>query len=223
MAAAKMSDRQHRRRLLEIAKSLISSDLDDLKFLCKDLIPAGEGEKITRPLEFFDRLEQLNLLSENNLGFLAEKLTDIKRIDLSCKLIGFTQDFALNKQQEEFNDVDALSQHETDFALNKQQEEFNDVDALSQHETDFALNKQQEEFNDVDALSEHETVIYRNKSHQVQECGHRQDRKGNETLNARLISREDLWIQSPSSNTCGRRQDRKGNEKLNTRLIEKNF
>ncbi|XP_078344509.1 uncharacterized protein LOC144630097 isoform X2 [Oculina patagonica] len=141
MAAAKMSDRQHRRRLLEIAKSLISSDLDDLKFLCKDLIPAGEGEKITRPLEFFDRLEQLNLLSENNLGFLAEKLTDIKRIDLSCKLIGFTQDFALNKQQEEFNDVDALSQHETDFALNKQQEEFNDVDALSQHETVIYRNK----------------------------------------------------------------------------------
>ena len=74
--------------LLEISNSLPSSDLEQLKYLCRDNIPAGKAEKITRPFEFFSTLEQLNILSEENRDFLASKLIAINRSDLRNKLLG---------------------------------------------------------------------------------------------------------------------------------------
>lgn len=78
----------YRSLLLELSNSLTSSDLEQLKFLCRDVIPAGRAEKITRPFEFFDALEQLNMLSEENRDFLASKLIAVNRNDLRNKLLG---------------------------------------------------------------------------------------------------------------------------------------
>lgn len=78
----------YRLLLLELSNSLTSSDLEQLKFLCRDVIPAGRAEKITRPFEFFDALEQLNMLSEENRDFLASKLIAVNRNDLRNKLLG---------------------------------------------------------------------------------------------------------------------------------------
>lgn len=78
----------YRSLLLELSNSLTSSDLEQLKFLCRDVIPAGRAEKITRPFEFFAALEQLNMLSEENRDFLASKLIAVNRNDLRNKLLG---------------------------------------------------------------------------------------------------------------------------------------
>lgn len=78
----------YRSLLLDLSNSLTSTDLEQLKFLCRDVIPAGRAEKITRPFEFFSALEQLNMLSEENRDFLASKLIAVNRNDLRNKLLG---------------------------------------------------------------------------------------------------------------------------------------
>lgn len=81
-----MSD--YRALLLAISNHLTSADVDGLKYLCREVIPAGRAEKITRAFEFFSELERLNLLSEENRDFLASKLIAINRNDLRNKLLG---------------------------------------------------------------------------------------------------------------------------------------
>lgn len=78
----------YRSLLLDLSNNLTSTDLEGLKFLCRDVIPAGRAERITRPFEFFATLEQLNMLSEENRDFLASKLIAINRNDLRNKLLG---------------------------------------------------------------------------------------------------------------------------------------
>ena len=78
----------YRSLLLELSNSLTISDLQELKFLCGDVIPAGSAERITKGFELFGALEQRNMLSEENRDFLASKLIAIKRIDLRNKLLG---------------------------------------------------------------------------------------------------------------------------------------
>ena len=78
----------YRSLLLDLSNSLTSLDLKLLKFLCRDVIPARQAVKITRPFEFFAALEQLNMLSEENRDFLASKLIAVNRNDLRNKLLG---------------------------------------------------------------------------------------------------------------------------------------
>lgn len=78
----------YRSLLLELSNSLTTSDLQELKFLCGDVIPAGQAEKFTRAFELFSALEQRNMLSEENRDFLASKLIAINRNDLRNKLLG---------------------------------------------------------------------------------------------------------------------------------------
>ena len=74
--------------LLDLSNALTSNDLSELKFICREEIPPGRAERITRPFEFFTALEQLNLLAEENRDFLAAKLIAINRNDLRNKLLG---------------------------------------------------------------------------------------------------------------------------------------
>ena len=74
--------------LLELSNSLTTANLQKLKFLCGDVIPAGRLERINRGLELFGVLEQLDMLSEENRDFLASKLIAVNRNDLRNKLLG---------------------------------------------------------------------------------------------------------------------------------------
>ena len=78
----------YRSLLLELSNSLTTADLQKLKFLCGDVIPAGRLERINRGHELFGALEQLNMLSEKNSDFLASKLMAVNRNDLRNKLLG---------------------------------------------------------------------------------------------------------------------------------------
>ena len=74
--------------LLELSNSLTTVNLQKLKFLCADVIPAGRLERINRGIELFGALEQLDMLSEENRDFLASKLIAVNRNDLRNKLLG---------------------------------------------------------------------------------------------------------------------------------------
>ena len=74
--------------LLELSNSLTTTNLQKLKFLCGDVIPAGRLERINRGIELFGVLEQLDMLSEENRDFLASKLIAVNRNDLRNKLLG---------------------------------------------------------------------------------------------------------------------------------------
>ena len=78
----------YRYLLLELSNSLTTAELQELKFLCADVIPVGRLERINRGFELFDALEQLNMLSEENRDFLASKLIAVNRNDLRDKLLG---------------------------------------------------------------------------------------------------------------------------------------
>ena len=74
--------------LLELSNSLSTANLQKLKFLFADVIPAGRLERINRGIELFGALEQLDMLSEENRDFLASKLIAVNRNDLRNKLLG---------------------------------------------------------------------------------------------------------------------------------------
>ena len=78
----------YRSLLLVLSNSLTIADLQELKFLCADVIPAGRLERITQGIELFGAMEQLNMLSEENRDFLASKLIAVSRNDLRNKLLG---------------------------------------------------------------------------------------------------------------------------------------
>lgn len=78
----------YRSLLLELSNSLTTENLQELKFLCADVIPAGRLDRITQGIGLFGAMEQLNMLSEENRDFLASKLIAVNRNDLRNKLLG---------------------------------------------------------------------------------------------------------------------------------------
>ena len=75
-------------RLLSVSNGITDRELGQLKFVCKQHIPVGVLERIVRPLDLFDELENRNLLGQENTTFLAELLTGIDRFELKDELLG---------------------------------------------------------------------------------------------------------------------------------------
>lgn len=75
-------------RLLSVSNGITDRELGQLKFVCKQHIPVGVLDRIVRPLDLFDELENRNLLGQENTAFLAELLTGIDRFELKDELLG---------------------------------------------------------------------------------------------------------------------------------------
>ena len=54
---------------MALSNEITERELIELKFICKQHIPVGVLERIQRPLELFDELENRNLLSPDNKEF----------------------------------------------------------------------------------------------------------------------------------------------------------
>ena len=67
-----MSD--FRELLLDISGHLTTDDVAELKFLYKEYIPTGKGQKITSVIELFSELEQLNLFRIRSDTFWLQNL-----------------------------------------------------------------------------------------------------------------------------------------------------
>ena len=74
--------------ILQLFNSLTSKELQQLKFLCGDVLSRSELETINFGYELFEALENQNELSVANKDFLASKLIAVNRIDLREQLLG---------------------------------------------------------------------------------------------------------------------------------------
>ena len=76
-------DLAYRVKLLCISDQLASQDIQKLLWLLKKIIPLSVAEKVCQGCQLFEVLEQLDLLSANNLKNLHTYLTAIGRQDLA--------------------------------------------------------------------------------------------------------------------------------------------
>lgn len=76
----------YRLNLHEIASKLTEENLRQLKFLCSDVIPARDNERVLTPQDLFTKLEQRRKIAPNRLDFLHECLQEIGRDDLATDL-----------------------------------------------------------------------------------------------------------------------------------------
>lgn len=78
----------YRLKLLSISNGITENELVGLKFICKDHIPVGILEKVTRPLELFNELENRNVLGPSKTEYLGTLLAGISRLELRDELFG---------------------------------------------------------------------------------------------------------------------------------------
>ena len=76
----------YRLNLNEIASKLTEENLRKLKFLCYDVIPAGDNERVLSAQDLFTQLEQRGKIAPNRLDFLHKCLQNIGRKDLATDL-----------------------------------------------------------------------------------------------------------------------------------------
>ena len=74
--------------LLQLSNSLTRKELQELKFLCRDVLSRFELQTINHGFELFEALENVNKLSVRYRDFLAFKLIAVNRTDLRNKLLG---------------------------------------------------------------------------------------------------------------------------------------
>jgi hypothetical protein len=68
--------------LIELGRMFKKDDLKELKFALDDVIPPGQSEKITEPIDVFIALKQLELLGPDKLDVLREYLEVLHRPNL---------------------------------------------------------------------------------------------------------------------------------------------
>ena len=74
--------------LLRLSNSLTRKELQELKFLCGDVLSRFELQSINEGFELFEALENVNKLSVRDRDFLASKLIAVNRTDLKNQLLG---------------------------------------------------------------------------------------------------------------------------------------
>lgn len=84
-----MADQFHR-ALIELSKHINSETLEDLKYLCQDVVPAAKMEKIKSARDLFQALEECGKISSNNVGYLVDLLEFEGKPQLANKLASFT-------------------------------------------------------------------------------------------------------------------------------------
>lgn len=98
MESRETRDNNFRLKLAKVASHLDVEKLERLKFLCADLIPAGDREKIKTPEQLFLELEQRKKIAPNKLTFLVDCLVDIGRKDLADDLKNYERQHLQGKQ-----------------------------------------------------------------------------------------------------------------------------
>lgn len=77
---------QHRIVLLKIGQQLTQSDLEELLYLCEEVLSESVTQKITSATSLFRELQHRAYLAPNHHGFVKERLLNIGRDDLANML-----------------------------------------------------------------------------------------------------------------------------------------
>ena len=64
------SDMEYKSMLLELSKAITNDELDQMKFMCKDLIKKRDRETVKRPIDLWEHLETREKIGPANLIFL---------------------------------------------------------------------------------------------------------------------------------------------------------
>ena len=80
-----------RRFLFRLSQEIAEDDLVGMKFLLQGLIPLGHLEKCSQPSDLLSIMIRQDLLGEDNLDYLEELLTDVKRLDLVQRVRAYRQ------------------------------------------------------------------------------------------------------------------------------------
>ena len=80
-----------RSSLIRISNQLARHNLEDLKFLCRDVVPMARMETVSNAIDLFTALEEMDKLLLDDLEFLGRILTSIgrKRLLLELESDGF--------------------------------------------------------------------------------------------------------------------------------------
>lgn len=73
--------------LQELSNHISSNELEDLKFLCQDVVSEAKINSVTTPLQLFEVLEECGKLSVNDTEYLADLLVAGRRSDLVGLLV----------------------------------------------------------------------------------------------------------------------------------------
>ena len=77
--------------LYRLSIEIAEDELDSMKFLLQGLIPLEHLEKCSQPSHLVSIMIRQDLLREDNLDYLEELLTDIKRLDLAQRVWAYRQ------------------------------------------------------------------------------------------------------------------------------------
>ena len=86
--------------LLELAKYITSDVLDNLKYLCQDVVLPSRMEKVKTARDLFQALEECGKISVNNTQYLIDLLEAEGKSSLARKLAPFNHGSATNMFQE---------------------------------------------------------------------------------------------------------------------------
>ncbi|XP_029313981.1 FAS-associated death domain protein [Cottoperca gobio] len=103
-----MSNLQFNSVLLDISNQLTDKQLEDMKFLCRDMVGKKELEKISSGIRLFQVLTERGKLGANNTDCLCQLLKDIHRQDLSGRIETFESPAGFNDNQPDKEERDKL-------------------------------------------------------------------------------------------------------------------
>ncbi|KAI9517800.1 hypothetical protein NQZ68_000969 [Dissostichus eleginoides] len=103
-----MSSFQFNSLLLDISNQLTEKQLEDLKFLCQDMLGKRELEKISSGVRLFRLLTERGKFGADNTDCLSRFLTEIHRQDLAERLESFKSQAGASEDQPEKEERDKL-------------------------------------------------------------------------------------------------------------------
>lgn len=104
--------------LIEVSKYITSDVLDDMKYLCQDVVVPARMEKVKSSLDLFRALEECGKISITNTQYLIDLLEAEGKSNLVEKLVPFNHTAVTDVLQESsspYNDVQQQQQTRTEF------------------------------------------------------------------------------------------------------------
>ena len=104
--------------LVDLGKCITTDTLEDLKYLCKDVVLPARMERVKRPLDLFQALEECGKISATNTQYLIELLEGEGNQKLAVKLAPFnrgipTDHDMVQEALSSYNDVQYQQQQQT--------------------------------------------------------------------------------------------------------------
>ena len=100
------------RTMIELAKYITSDVLDNLKYLCQDVVLPSRMERVRKPLDLFQALEECGKISVNDTQYLIDLLEAEGKSTLARKLAPFNRGSTTDMFQESLSSYTDIQQQQ---------------------------------------------------------------------------------------------------------------